>query len=117
MTEGLDVLVQEVIDAITTSPFLIVVAFTPTLTGYASLPVLSVKYVGRIFSKALFDSLSEMRSCGRFGPEIDGTTVDRSSSICSEKRGLTDGSCHMPCAFAYCSTSATCSSLRPVRRR
>ena len=38
-----DVLVHDVIDAITTSPFLIVVAFAPTLTGYASFPVLSEK--------------------------------------------------------------------------
>ena len=43
MTEGFDVLVHEVMDAITTSPFLMVVALAPTLTGYASLPVLSEK--------------------------------------------------------------------------
>ena len=107
MTDGLEVFVHEVIDAMTTSPFLIVVALAPTLTGYASWPVLSVKYVGRIFSKAPLDSVSEMRSCGRLGPAIDETTVDKSSSMCSEKRGDAAGSCHMPCAFAYCSTSAT----------
>ena len=43
ITEGLEVLVQEVIDAITTSPFFIVVLFSPTVTGYESLPVLSEK--------------------------------------------------------------------------
>ena len=107
MTDGFEVFVHEVIDAITTSPFLIVVAFAPTCIGYASLPVFSVKYVGRIFSKDSFDALSEMRSCGRLGPEIDGTTVERSSSTCSENLGVCDGSCHIPCAFAYCSTSAT----------
>ena len=33
ITDGFDVFVQDVIEAITTSPFLIVVAFAPTLTG------------------------------------------------------------------------------------
>ena len=33
MTEGLEVFVQEVIEAMTTSPFLIVVALVPTFTG------------------------------------------------------------------------------------
>ena len=58
-----------------------------------------------------------MRSCGRFGPAIDETTVERSSSICSEYLGVAAGSNHIPCAFVYCSTRATCSSLRPVSRR
>ena len=73
-----------------------VVDLAPTLTGYASLPVFSEKYVGRIFSNALFESINEIRSCGRLGPAIDETTVERSSSICSEKRGVADGSCHIP---------------------
>ena len=47
-------------------------------------------------SKDDFDAVSEMRSCGRFGPAMDETTVERSSSICSENRGETAGSCHMP---------------------
>ena len=41
------------------------------------------------------------------GTDIDGTTVDKSNSICSEKRGAANGSCHIPCAFAYSSTKAT----------
>ncbi|SKU78276.1 Uncharacterised protein [Mycobacteroides abscessus subsp. abscessus] len=36
---------------------------------------------------AFLASDSSMRSCGRLGPEIDGTTVDRSSSRYSEKAG------------------------------
>jgi hypothetical protein len=42
-----------------------------------------------------------MRSCGRFGPAIEGTTVERSSSRRSENRGSTLGSCQSPCSFAY----------------
>ena len=97
ITEGFDVFVQDVIDAITTSPFFTRV--DPALTS--SLRVLSLKYEGRIFSKAVFESLSAIRSCGLFGPEIDGTTVERSSSTTCEKRGSTDGSCHIPCFFEY----------------
>ncbi|CAB4341754.1 unannotated protein [freshwater metagenome] len=33
MTDGLEVFVHEVIDAMTTSPFLIVVSLAPTATG------------------------------------------------------------------------------------
>ncbi len=58
-----------------------------------------------------------MRSCGRFGPAMEGTTVDRSSSMYSEKTGSRDGSCQSPCSLAYDSTSATCSALRPVSLR
>ena len=117
ITDGLEVFVHEVIDAITTSPFLIVVASLRTLIATADFSVLSERYVGKMLSNEDFESVSEMRSCGRLGPAIDGTTVDRSSSIFSEKRGVSEGSCHRPCFFAYCSTSATASSLRPVRRK
>ena len=58
-----------------------------------------------------------MRSCGRFGPAMDGTTVERSSSSFSEKSGSAAGSSQRPCSLAYASTSATCCSSRPVRRR
>ena len=43
ITDGLEVLVQEVIEAMTTSPFLMDVAFSPTFTGYALFPVFSEK--------------------------------------------------------------------------
>ena len=107
MTEGFDVFVHDVIDAITTSPFLMVVLFSLTLMSIALFAVLSPKYVGKTFSKALLESDSEIRSCGRLGPAIEGTTVDRSNSMFSEKRGEISGLCHKPCNFAYCSTSAT----------
>lgn len=58
-----------------------------------------------------------MRSCGRFGPAIDGTTVERSSSSFSEKSGSAAGSSQRPCSLAYASTSASCCSLRPVSLR
>ena len=77
MTDGLDVFVQDVIEAITTSPFFTRVS--PAMTSPRA--VFSEKYVGRIVSKADFELLSEMRSCGRLGPAIEGTTVDKSSSI------------------------------------
>ena len=117
MTEGFDVFVHDVIEAITTSPFLIVVDFSFTLISIAFFAVLSPKYVGKTFSKALLESESEIRSCGRLGPAIDGTTVERSSSMCSENLGEISGLCHKPCSFAYCSTSSTCSALRPVSLR
>src|SRR6476469_9767025 len=60
---------------------------------------------------------SAIRACGRFGPAIDGTTVDRSSDSVSEKAGSADASCHRPCSLAYASTSATCSAERPVNFR
>ena len=45
-------------------------------------------------------------------------TLPRSSSTTSAyTRSGACGSFQKPCAFAYCSTSATCCSLRPVRRR
>src|SRR5699024_5950882 len=43
---------------------------------------------------------SAMRSCGRLGPAIDGTTSARSSSRYSENSGSLDGSCQKPLALA-----------------
>src|SRR5581483_1491742 len=64
------------------------------------------------------ESVSGTRSWGRAGPAMDGTTVDRSSSRCSEYTGSgDDSSSHMPCSLAYASTSATCSAGRPVNSR
>ena len=100
ITDGFEVLVQEVIEAITTSPFLIVVAVAPTFISIGVALDLSLKYPGNDLASAALESLSEMRSCGRLGPAIEGTTVDRSNSICSEKRGSIAGSCHKPCFLA-----------------
>ena len=73
--------------------------------------------MGSTLRKADLASRSAIRSCGRFGPAMDGTTVVRSSSSFSENRGSAAGSSHMPCSLAYASTSANSSCLRPVRRR
>ncbi len=90
MTDGLEVLVQEVIEAMATSPFLMSKSprkSVETSTGFCS--VLSVSYAGRVRSNVVLDSESLMRSCGRFGPAIDGTTEPRSSSMYSEYCGST----------------------------
>ncbi|CAB4682100.1 unannotated protein [freshwater metagenome] len=50
ITEGFEVLVHEVMEAITTSPLVTVVALPFTLTSIFLLLVLSLKYVGAIFS-------------------------------------------------------------------
>ena len=44
---------------------------------------------------------------------MDGTTVERSSSIVSEYAGSAAGSCHSPCSLAYASTRATCCVVAP----
>ena len=41
-----------------------------------------------------------MRSCGRFGPAMDGTTVPRSSSMYSLKTGSWEASCQSFCSLA-----------------
>ena len=47
--------------------------------------------------KADLASVSETRSCGRFGPASDGTTSPRSSSSVSEYVGSSEfSSCHRP---------------------
>jgi len=50
MTLGLEVLVHDVMDAMTTSPFLTVVALPFTAAGIAVEAVFSEKYDGEIFS-------------------------------------------------------------------
>ena len=96
MTLGLEVLVHEVIEAITTDPLVTLPSreFTVMATGLFAL--FSERYVGTLFSNALLASLSATRSCGRFGPAIDGTIDARSSSKFSEYRGVADGSCQIP---------------------
>ena len=90
MTDGLEVLVHDVMDAIATSPFLISKSPRKSVdTAIGSCTVLSVSYAGSVASNFSFDSDSLMRSCGRFGPAMDGTTVPRSSSRYSEYCGST----------------------------
>ena len=45
-------------------------------------------------------SVIATRSCGRFGPAMEGTTVPRSSSRYSENAGSRDASCQRPCSLA-----------------
>ena len=139
ITDGFDVLVQLVTDAIATAPWKSSnsLPFESTTwcrawpsalyagasdagndsSSASSTPASSGTYAGRSRSNCCLARDSSIRSCGRFGPAIDGTTVDRSSSRYSENTGSRDGSCHSPCSLAYASTSATCASERPVRRR
>ena len=61
--------------------------------------------------------VSGTRSCGRLGPAIDGSTLDRSRSRTSLNTGSGSASVrNSPCSFAYRSTRSTRSS-RPVNRR
>src|SRR3954463_8916827 len=57
-------------------------------------------YVGRASRKDCLASVIATRSCGRFGPAIDGTTVERSSSRYSENAGSLSASCQRPCSLA-----------------
>src|SRR6476646_4979827 len=138
MTEGLEVFVQLVIEAIATMPWSISTSCPParvTLTGreeradpspvWAGAPLASSwllsgvggslagklsprtsspwrceTYSGSTLRKEVLASVSAMRSCGRFGPAIEGTTVERSSSRYSEYVGSTEASCHRPCSLA-----------------
>ena len=84
MTLGFEVLVHEVMEAMTTEPFVTLPDRALTVTGTGDCALFSERYVGTLFANALFASLSETRSCGRFGPAIEGTTVAKSNSRCSE---------------------------------
>ena len=114
ITDGFEVFVHEVIEAITTSPLLTEVALPFTFTSILLLLVLSEKYEGEIFSYAVLASTNAIRSCGRFGPAIEGTIAVKSNSNFSENLGSAAGSCHKPFTRAYFSTSSNCSALRPV---
>ena len=98
MTLGLDVLVQLVMAAITTSPWcsdqsasLGSKAISFSLDLSAALMQLRV---------ASFSPDIDTRSCGRLGPARLGSTVPRSSDKESVKRGSgVLASRHMPCAW------------------
>src|SRR5581483_1550151 len=130
ITDGFDVFVHEVMAAITTEPWSMAVsvpssrvtgtgfdargsASTATGSEAGNVPSTPLSrltegtYDGSTSRNAVFASASAIRSCGRFGPAIDGTTVPRSRVSSSEYRGDRDGSCHSPCSFAYASTRAT----------
>src|SRR5690625_1034473 len=123
MTEGLEVLVQEVIAAITTAPWstsVLVPSARVTSTGLCGRSPLALcageaeagkdsstdssttssTYSRTSSRQVCWARESAMRSCGRLGPAIDGTTSARSSSRYSENSGSLDGSCQKPLALA-----------------
>src|SRR5580658_476922 len=81
MTEGFDVFVQEVIAAITTDPWSTAVA-VPSSSVIWTGP--DARVPARASRNAVLASASAIRSCGRRGPAIEGTTVDRSRVTSSE---------------------------------
>ncbi|MNS77482.1 hypothetical protein D3C72_1110640 [compost metagenome] len=94
-TDGFEVLVHEVMAAMTTSPSPTVNFWPSTATRPASFtrPKTSVRAV----SKAGAAVVSSTRSCGRLGPASDGTTVEMSSSSTSVKTGSSEvSSIHNP---------------------
>ena len=107
MTEGLAVLVHEVMDAMTRDPSPII---PPTGFLFSFTPRAS-----RAASKLPLISLMGMRSWGRLYPARQGSTVERSSSRVSVYSGSEPY--HMVCSFMYFSTASMCFSSRPVRRR
>ena len=85
ITEGFEVFVQLVIEAMATAPF--VRAKSPrksVWTGTGSVTVSAVSYIGSAASNACLAEDNSMRSCGRLGPAMEGTTEPRSSSRYSE---------------------------------
>ncbi len=144
MTYGFEVLVHEVIAATVTAPcfrlnFLpsystgtpsisgsaaMVAACTfppspsqsvPSVTTFAPAALGLSNVVDRSLIHCVFISLSAIWSCGRFGPERAGTTVDMSSSSVAEYLMLRESSRHRPCSLQYCSTVAMSFSSLPVR--
>ena len=109
MTLGLEVFVQLVIAAMSTEPSVMVsltsaLLFTTTSAGlkdsalpkppaFTSAPRRSRNFV--------FKAGTSMRSCGRFGPDTQGTTPLRSISISVVNSMLpfSVGMPHMPCAL------------------
>src|SRR5688572_13727058 len=92
ITDGLEVLVQLVIAEITTEPCL-----RSNLSPFnctATVLVASFDFIndGKASAKAFLLSVSAMRSCGRRGPEMLGTTLARSNSNVSLNIGSGDAS-------------------------
>ncbi len=123
ITLGFDVLVQLVMAAMATEPWRIVASVPATGAEASRRSAPSPKPCGptgavRLSRKVACTSDSVMRSCGRFGPAIDGCTLARSSSMMDSKVGSGVSSVRKrPCAFVYCSTRSTVASSRLVRRR
>src|SRR5579863_1937800 len=104
ITVGLDVFVQEVMAAITTSPWPMVVLLPSSI---ARLLAVSSFFQVLIRCSAKLAAMpdSGTRSCGRIGPAIEGSTVLMSSDNVSVKTGSGDFALRQrPCALAYFST-------------
>src|SRR5713101_1101354 len=124
MTEGFDVLVQDVIAAITTSPWPRS-CLRPSTGTRLDAPALAKSLSSEVASegwrskmslppsppllnsftiavaKPAFTSLSATRSCGRLGPASEGSTCDSSSLSTSVKTGSgVDLVRYRPCALA-----------------
>src|ERR1700733_619751 len=111
-TEGLEVLVQLVMAAMTTAPSCMVSLWllTESSADLGSAPSEVRKFC--------FTSGRLMRSCGRLGPAREGTTEARSSSSVSLYTGSgTLTSRNRPCSLAYASTRAMVEEGRLVMRR
>src|SRR5262245_31840646 len=125
ITKGFEVLVQDVIAAITTEPWSTLVSVPSSKVtgvgddGRPDDPIATGSDAGKVPSMPLsklgvctyepsasrndcLASMSATRSCGRFGPASDGSTVARSSSnfwlylVPSSDAG----SCQRPCSLA-----------------
>src|SRR5580692_8172951 len=100
MTLGFDVLVHEVIAAITTSPW--PRSWLRPATG-SRLPISAPlpNSLSNEVAKLCLRSLSATRSCGRLGPASEGSTCDNSSLSTSVKTGSAVVLVrNMPCALA-----------------
>src|SRR5437868_1968340 len=112
-TLGFEVLVQEVMAAITTSPWPRS-KLRPSTGKRFSASVAFLYSLAMAAAKPSATAGSATRPSGRFGPAIDGTTSPRSSVKVSVNTGSGEAEVrYRPCALAYFSTSATRSALRP----
>ncbi len=85
------------------------IARSPPSSGLRS----AVSGPTRVAGSSACTSVSSTRSCGRFGPASDGLHVGQIQFQRGgeRRRAACSSSCHRPCALAYASTSAICSSL------
>src|SRR4029079_5395996 len=114
ITDGLEVLVQEVMAAITTSPWPMLVSLPSSLARLLAVSSF-LKVLIRCSAKLPEMPDSDTRSCGRIGPAMLGSTVVMSRLSVSVNTGSSDLALrHNPCALAYFSTSATRAGLRAV---
>src|SRR4030043_969509 len=122
ITDGLDVLVHEVIAAITTAPWVSfkVCPFAPKFTSFASSSSFSsnppsLTGAESVFLKDWWTLDIDTLSCGRFGPARLDSTVFKSSSTMSLYSGAGELSLrNNPCSLQYHSTRSTVSSGLPV---